>query len=52
MRVFSPSVANRVMLLDAGLAGGELRPVVGLARAERGHDAHAGDHDDRTAGVS
>ena len=35
---------------DAGFAGGEFLPVVGLAGAERGHDAHAGDDDDRPAG--
>ncbi|MGY2935164.1 hypothetical protein ACVWZ6_004766 [Bradyrhizobium sp. GM6.1] len=33
---------------DAGFAGDELRPIVGLAVAERGHDAHAGDDDDGT----
>ena len=38
-------------LADAGLACGQLGPVVGLADAERGHDAHAGDDDDRTAGL-
>ena len=32
---------------DAGFAGGQFRPVVGLAGAERGDDAHAGDDDDR-----
>ena len=37
--------------LDAGLAGGELLPVVGLAGAERGDDAHAGDDDDRASGA-
>ena len=34
---------------DAGFAGGQLGPVVGLAGAKRGHDAHAGDDDDRPA---
>src|SRR4029077_11458194 len=34
---------------DAGLARGELLPVVALAGAERGDDAHAGHHDDRPA---
>ncbi len=34
---------------DAGFARGQLGPVVGLAGAERRHDAHAGDDDDRPA---
>src|SRR6185437_11954951 len=34
---------------DAGFAGGELGPVIGLAGAERGDHAHAGDDDDRPA---
>ncbi len=34
---------------DAGFAGSELRPIVGLAGAERGHHTHAGDDDDRPA---
>ena len=35
---------------NAGLAGGELFPVVVLAGAERGDDADAGDRDDRPSG--
>jgi hypothetical protein len=35
--------------LDAGLARGQLAPVVLLAGAERRHHAHAGDDDDRPA---
>ena len=34
---------------DAGGAGSQFRPIVGLADAERGDNAHAGDGDDRTA---
>ncbi len=34
---------------DAGFAGSELRPIVGLAGAERGYDAHTGDDDHRPA---
>ena len=34
---------------DAGFARGQFFPVVGLAGAERGDDAHAGDGDDRTS---
>ena len=34
---------------DAGAAAGKLRPIVGLADAERGDDADAGDGDDGTA---
>src|SRR5262249_26212422 len=34
---------------DAGFARRQLGPVVGLARAERGHDPHAGDDDDGPA---
>ncbi len=35
---------------DAGLPRGELRPVIGLAGAERCDDAHAGDDDNRSSG--
>jgi hypothetical protein len=34
---------------DAGFARDQLAPIVRLAGAERGHDAHAGDDDDRPA---
>ena len=34
-------------LVDARAAGGQRRPIVGLADAERGDDANAGDGDDR-----
>ena len=34
---------------DAGFARGQLRPIIGLAGAERGDDAHSGDDDDRPA---
>ena len=38
-------------LVDAGLAGGQLLPVVFFAAPERGHDAIAGHDDGRTSGV-
>jgi hypothetical protein len=34
---------------DAGFACGEFRPVIGLAGAERCHNTHAGDDNDRPA---
>ena len=47
--VFRPSIGKRRHGADAGFARGEFRPVVGLAGAERGDDAHAGNDDDRPA---
>ena len=37
--------------MNAGLARGEPLPVVGLAGAERGDEAAAGDDDDRPSGL-
>ena len=44
-----PFVGKARDAVDAGLAGGEPCPVVFFAGAERGDDAHAGDHHDRPA---
>ena len=52
MRVFSPSVAKRVISRMPDWPARQLRPVVLSASAERGHDAIAGDDDDRTTAWS
>ena len=49
MRVLRSSVGNRVMARMPDSPASQLLPVVGLAGAERGDDAHAGDDDDRAA---
>ena len=49
MRVFSPSVAKRVISRMPDWPARQLRPVVLRAGAERGHDAIAGHDDDRTS---
>ena len=48
MRVFSPWVEKRRIVLIPEFAGGKFLPILGLALAKRCDHTHAGNNDDRT----